>query len=340
MIARKPQKFSLNSRESNSEELHKESTSSISRKQQQKITAADTATSILEELGVKKSSVKKTNKNNLLNVQRKPTSIKKPKVTQEEWDNSLLKDLKTQKTTEIKIKIKAKQSDVNKTDSRQTTIKPAETKELQANNLTEQSKDKFGFQEKFVIFVMLAVMGIAVLGFIGGYLKIFDLAIFRQLASGNVHQLEFIGEFEARKVENGYNRLPLFVVEGSIRNTFFESDQVEKIQLKAFAFDSEQQMISSHFTFAGVVLSDVQLETLSPLKIKSLRHSVDLKMLNSNSETEAQKGSLMTSVTKDQEVPFQVVFFKDVSSIKRTSLQIVSYVRKNKLVYVRASDLQ
>ena len=63
-------------------------------------------------------------------------------------------------------------------------------------------------------------------------------------------------------------------------------------------------------------------------------------IINSNLETEAQKGSLMTSVTNDQEVPFQVVFFKDVSSIKRTSLQIVSYLRKNKLVYVRASDLQ
>jgi hypothetical protein len=338
MIARKPQKFSLNSSESNSEELHKESTSSISGKQQQKITAADTATSILEELGVKNSSDKKTNKNNLLNVQRKPASIKKPKVTQEEWDNSLLNELKTQKAATKKIK--AKQSDVNKTDSKQTTKKPAETKEPQAENSTEQAKDKFGIQEKFVIFIMLAVMGIAVMGFIGGYLKIFDLAIFRQLASGNVHQLEFIGEFEARKVENGYNRLPLFVIEGSIRNTFFESDQVEKIQLKAFAFDSEQQMISSHFTFAGVVLSDVQLETLSPLNIKSLRHSVDLKMLNSNAEIEGQKGSLITSATKDQEVPFQVVFFKDVSSIKRTSLQIVSYMRKNKLVYVRASDLQ
>jgi hypothetical protein len=331
MIARKPQKFSLNSRESNSEELHKESTPSISGKQQQKITAADTATSILEELGVKNSSDKKTNKNNLLIVQRKSASIKKPKVTQVDWDNSLLNELKTQKAATKKIK--PKQSDVNKTDSKQTTKKPAE-------NSTEQAKDKFGFQEKFVVLIMLAVMGIAVMGFIGGYLKIFDLAIFRQLASGNVHQLEFIGEFEARKVENGYNRLPLFVIEGSIRNTFFESDQVEKIQLKAFAFDSEQQMISSHFTFAGVVLSDAQLETLSPLNIKSLRHSVDLRMLNSNTETEVQKGSLMTIATKEQEVPFQVVFFKDVSSIKRTSLQIVSYMRKNKLVYVRASDLQ
>ena len=65
MIARKPQKFSLNSHESNSDELHKESKSSISQKQQQKITAADTATSILEELGVKKSSVNKNNKNNI-----------------------------------------------------------------------------------------------------------------------------------------------------------------------------------------------------------------------------------------------------------------------------------
>ena len=39
-----------------------------------------------------------------------------------------------------------------------------------------QPKDKFGFQEKFIIFTMIVVLGIAVLGFIGGYLKIFDLA--------------------------------------------------------------------------------------------------------------------------------------------------------------------
>jgi len=78
MIARKPQKFSLNSSESNSEQLHKESASSFSEKLEQKKTAADTATSILEELGVKKTPAKKTNKNNLLNVQRKSASIKKP----------------------------------------------------------------------------------------------------------------------------------------------------------------------------------------------------------------------------------------------------------------------
>tara|TARA_B100000929_G_scaffold21885_1_gene16517 strand:+ start:1265 stop:1990 length:726 start_codon:yes stop_codon:yes gene_type:complete len=233
--------------ESNSEQLHKESTSSFSEKQQQKKSAVDTATSILEELGVKKTSAKKTNKNNRLNVQRKSASIKKPIVEQKEWNNSLLKDLKTQKS--VAKKITAKPTGANKTEPEQTKNKSAETKPTQVENPTDQPKDKIGFQEKFMIFTMLVVLGIAVLGFIGGYLKIFDLAIFRQLASGNVHQLEFVGEFEARKVENGYNRLPLFVVEGSIRNTFFESDQVKKIQLKAFVFDAEQQIISSHFTF-------------------------------------------------------------------------------------------
>ena len=48
----------------------------------------------------------------------------------------------------------------------------------------------------------------------------------------------------------------------------------------------------------------------------------------------------MNEDTKDQEVPFQVVFFKDVSSIKRTSLQIVSYMRNDELFYVRMPGLQ
>ena len=99
-------------------------------------------------------------------------------------------------------------------------------------------------------------------------------------------------------------------------------------------------MISSHFTLAGIILSDKELGTLSPENIKSLRHASDLDTYYSNGEIDVQKKYSMNGDTKDQEVPFQVVFFKDVSAIKRTSLQIVSYVRKNKLVYVRAPDLQ
>ena len=323
MIARKPLKFSLNPSEITSPNLHGEDSSSLSTSQQHKKSAADAATSILEELGVKKTSTETLNKNNLLNVQRQTGQKKVSTTESEEWGNRILNDLKRQKAV-------TKKTETKKTENKQTqTEKPA-----------TQPKVKSGFHEKFIFFTMLGVIGVATLAFIGGYIKIFDLAIFRQLTSGNVHQLEFVGDFEARQVENGYNRLPLFIVEGTIRNTFFESDTVEKIQLKAFAFDAEKQLISTHFSYAGVVLSDDQLETLSPMNIKALRHSGDLKMLNSSTANEAQSGTLKTGTLKDQGVPFQVVFFKAVPTIKRTSLQIVSYVRNNKLVYVRAPDLQ
>ena len=327
MIARKPQKFSLNPGESTSENLHSEGPSSFSVQQHQKKSAADAATSILEELGVKKSSSSTPNKNNLLNVQTQTEQKKTPTEKKEEWENRILMDLKTQKAGTNKIKAK-------KTENKKTEIEPTQTEKP-----VSVSEDKFGFHEKFILFVMLGVMGVATLAFIGGYLKIFDLAIFRQLASGNVHQLEFAGEFEARQVENGYNRLPLFVVEGAIRNTFFESDEVEKIQLKAFAFDAEKQLIASHFTYAGVVLSDEQLETLSSIDIIALRYSGDLTMLNSFNTNEFQSGTLKTGTLKENEILFQVVFFKAVPTIKRTSVKIISYVRNNKLVYVRAPDL-
>ena len=109
---------------------------------------------------------------------------------------------------------------------------------------------------------MFCVLSIAGLAFVGGYLKIFDSSIFYQLTSKNLHHLEFDGEFKARQVENGYNRLPLLVVEGTIRDFFKDSEDVKKIQLKAFAYDSENRMIASHFTYAGNVLTDEQLEDL------------------------------------------------------------------------------
>ena len=106
MIARKPQKFSLNSGETNSEQLHKERASDFSDKPQQTKFASDTATSILEELGVKKTTSNKTNKNSLLNVQRKSSPIKNPILEQSELDKSLLKDLKKQKAATKNNKVK------------------------------------------------------------------------------------------------------------------------------------------------------------------------------------------------------------------------------------------
>ena len=65
MLARKPKKFSLNSSESSSVKLHKEGSSSLSLKLQRKKSAADAATSILEELGVKKLSSVELDKKSL-----------------------------------------------------------------------------------------------------------------------------------------------------------------------------------------------------------------------------------------------------------------------------------
>ena len=319
MLARKPKKFSLNSSESSSVKLHKEGSNSPSLNLQRKKSAADAATSILEELGVKKLSSAELDKKILgANVQRKVEQKKEPTEDLEDWERRILNDLEVQKPKKNNIKTKLKNAKLGK---------PA-----------EMPKPKFGFHEKFVLLAMFCVIGTAALAIIGGHLKLLDSAVFYQLAGGNMHQLEFVSEFEARYVENGYNRLPLFVVEGSIRNTFAESDQVEKIQLKAFAFDADQRLIASHFAYAGAVLSDDQLERLSPMNIKALRHSGDLEMLNSFDPIEPENRAFDTDFQQDQEIPFQVVFFKSVSNIKRTSLQIVRYVRNNQIVNVRAPD--
>ncbi|GIT72325.1 MAG: hypothetical protein Ct9H300mP28_21390 [Pseudomonadota bacterium] len=88
-------------------------------------------------------------------------------------------------------------------------------------------------------------------------------------------------------------------------------------------------MIASHFTYAGVVLTDEQLEELSPLDITAMRHSEDMEILSSSGFASTQKNSLNPGL-QQQEIPFLLVFFKSVQSIKRTSVQIVSYVRNNK----------
>ena len=331
MLARKPKKFSLNSSESSSVKLHTEGSKSYSLKLQRKKSAADTATSILEELGVKKLSSAELDKKSLsTKVRKKVEENKEPTEGLEDWERKILKDVEVKKPKKNKIK-------TEKNEPQKAKLAKAKLKNSESEKSSELQKVNFGLHEKFALLSMFCVVVTTALAIIGGHLKLMDLAIFNQLAGGNAHQVEFVGEFEARHVENGYNRLPLFVVEGSIRNTFSKHDQVKKIQLKAFAFDANQQLIASHFTYAGMVLSDNQLETLSPMNIKALRHSGDLEMLNSLGPVEPQNSVLNAGIhQQDQEIPFQVVFFRSVSTIKRTSLQIVSYVRNNQIVYVRA----
>ena len=342
MLSRKPKKFSLldelgvkrsssvkskNSSDSPSVRIRKEGLSLLSPKPKRKKSAADAATSILDELGVKRSSSVRSKKISPVGPQKKETTEEL-----ESWERIILKNHEIQ-IPHTKTKI------LNKSTTKKTEQKKFEKIDSSAQKTAELPEVKFGFHEKFVLLSMLVVMGVASLAIIGGHLKLLDSAIFYQLAGGNVHQLEFEGEFQARLVENGYNRLPVFVVEGSIRNTFNESDQIKKIQLKAFAFDGDQQLIANHFTYAGTVLSDEQLESLSPMHIKALRHSSEFGIQDSTALTNDKNDLLNTILPQAPLIPFQVVFIKSVATIKKTSLQIVSYVRNNKIVYVHAPNL-
>ena len=317
MIERKSQKFSLNSSETNGLKLPKEDSSSFFSQQKNK-TAAETATSILEELGINKSSENESVKSNAGNIGRKAEQkIFQTKKNQDQ-KNRIIKDFDGLKPESKNYHSRLKNED---------------------KKTSEQSKVNFGLHENLILFTMFCVLAIAGLAFVGGYLKIFDSSIFYQLTSKNLHHLEFEGEFKARQVENGYNRLPLLIVEGIVRNSLENSENAEKIQLKASAFDSENRIIASHFAYAGNVLTDEQLEKFSPLDIKAMRNSEGLGILKSKGFTSTQEKNLNTVLQK-QGIPFQLVFFKAIQNIKRTSVQIVSYVRNDKILFIRSPDLQ
>ena len=319
MISRKPQKFSLNSDENSALRVPKEDSSSFFNQQKNK-TAAEAANSILKDLGIYKSSENETSnsKTGYVNNNAKNPAQK----------NSLINDfdgLKTKnKTYHSSLKGEAKKTTADKIEVKKT---------------ANPSKDKFGFHENFILFVIFCVIAVAGIAFVGGYLKIFDSSIFHRLTAKNIHHLQFEGEFKARQVENGYNKIPLLVVQGQIRNSFETSDNVKKIQLKAFAFDSENKIIASLFTYAGNVLTDEQLGEFSPLDIAAMRHSEEMGVFRSSALSSTQEHILNPGINKNV-IPFQLVFLKSVESIKRTTVQIVSYVRNNKIIFVSSSNLQ
>jgi len=327
MIARKPQKFFLNSSETNRQKLPKEDPSSFFNQHRNK-TASEAATSILEDLGINKSSENETAKSKAGNIGRKAEQKIHQTKKDQDQKNRVLKDFDRLKPVNKNYHSRLKDE-----------AKKTSAENIEDKTTPDLSKVKFGFHENFILFVIFCVLAVAGIASVGGYLKIFDPSIFNQLTAKNLNHLEFDGEFKARQVENGYNQLPLLVVEGAIRNIFEDSEDVKKIQLKAFAFDSENRMIASHFTYAGNVLNDEQLEEFSPLDITAMRHSEDMGVLSPLGFASTQKNSLNTGLQK-KGIPFQLVFLKSVQNIKRTSVQIVSYVRNNKIIFVRSPDLQ
>ena len=123
-----------------------------------------------------------------------------------------------------------------------------------------------------------------------------------------------------------------------LQNSFYQSDNIEKIRIKAYAFDHEQRLIATHFTYTGVILSDEQLETYSPIRIKTLRQTGDLRFALNEGSDEFQSDKLEKNLFEKKDIPFQVIFFKDVSTIKTTSIEIISYVRNKDLLFLGSSN--
>ena len=86
MLARKPQKFSLNSSETTTLKLPKEDSSSFFNQHRNK-TAAEAATSILEDLGINNSSENETAKSKAGNIGRNAEQNK-----HQDQNNRLLED--------------------------------------------------------------------------------------------------------------------------------------------------------------------------------------------------------------------------------------------------------
>ena len=135
MIERKPHKFSLNSSETNGLKIPKEDSSSFFSQQRNK-TAAETATSILEEMGVNKSSENESVKSNAGNIGRKAEQkIYQTKKNQDQ-QNRIIKDFDGLKPESKNYNSRLKNED---------------------KKTSESSKVNFGLHENLILFIMFCV---------------------------------------------------------------------------------------------------------------------------------------------------------------------------------------
>ncbi len=183
------------------------------------------------------------------------------------------------------------------------------------------------FMEKTAIFLILGTLVGATILVVGGYLQVFDRSVVFQLIRGQVHQLEFVAPPQSRQVRNAYNRLPLVVVEGSVRNLFGDADQVGKVRLKALALDADGKLLESRIVFAGSVLTKEELEGWSPTQIQQVQ------------EVPEGRSGANQQLAGNAEVPFQAIFFEAGNDLGETVVQLISYERQGEVVYVRAPEL-
>ena len=137
--------------------------------------------------------------------------------------------------------------------------------------------------------------------------------------------VHFVGELDSKQVENISNRQTLFVVEGKLQNLLPTSDQVSWVKLKGLAFDENREIIETAIVYAGNVATEQEISSWSLEKIK--------KFYTHNSGRESANFKL----NKNQIVPFQMTFFESAKVVKNVTIRPVSYVRRNKIEYIRGS---
>ena len=173
---------------------------------------------------------------------------------------------------------------------------------------------------------LLGLSGFIILLLTGGHLNLLDRSLFQQLVEYRLHQLEFTEDLRTRLVDNFFNREPLVVLEGNVRNFFSTNDDVGQIKLKALAFDSGNRLLESRTTYAGILLNDEELKQLSRSEI--------LRLFELNRGRDVPNHGLF----RFQDLPFQTVFFTSGKQVAHTSVQIVSYLRNGEMVYVNTPD--
>ena len=173
---------------------------------------------------------------------------------------------------------------------------------------------------------LLGLSGFIILLLTGGHLNLLDRSLFQQLVEYRLHQLEFSEDLRSSLVDNFFNREPLVVLEGNVRNFFSTNDHVGQIKLKALAFDSDNRLLESRTTYAGILLNDEELKQLSLSEI--------LRLFKLNRGRDVPNHGLF----RFQDLPFQTVFFTSGGQAVRTSVQIVSYLRNGEIVFVNIQD--
>ncbi len=167
-----------------------------------------------------------------------------------------------------------------------------------------------------VVFTALLVASI--------YLILKEPSLVDHLLNPREFPVHFGGELDSKQVRNFTSRQTLFVVEGKLRNLLPTSDQVGWIQLKGLAFDENRRITETSVVYAGNVLTEQEISSWSLEKIrdfytyKSGRQSSNFKL------------------NEKQEVPFQMIFFESANVVKNVTVRPISYIRQNKIEYIRA----